>query len=115
MLICTLSIKDSEKTFFWTSRFERDADEKITGFTDQLQCQPMEGSGRFAQVWKLERWMGPHVAVICDPSWWVVLNMPPPTDTVPQSGGFLAVRASASLPCILNLNAGNNMAHSPSC
>ena len=63
MLICTLSIKDSEKTFFWTSRFERDADEKITGFTDQLQCQPMEGSGRFAQVWTLERWMTPHVAV----------------------------------------------------
>ncbi len=63
MLICTLSIKDSEKAFFWTSRFERDADEKITGFNDQLQCQPMEASGRFMELWKLERWMGPHAAV----------------------------------------------------
>ena len=34
MLICTLSIRDSEKSFFWTSRFERDGNEKITGFTD---------------------------------------------------------------------------------
>jgi len=63
MLVCTLSIRDSGKAFFWTSRFERDADEKITGFTDQLNCQPMEASGRFMEVWKLERWMGPHVAV----------------------------------------------------
>jgi hypothetical protein len=63
MLICTLSIKHSEKAFFWTSRFERDADERITGFTDQLQCQPMGGSGRFMQVWKLESWMAPHIAV----------------------------------------------------
>ena len=63
MLICTLSIRDSKKAFFWTSRFERDVDQKITGFTDQLQCQPMESSGRFMEIWKLERWMGPHVVV----------------------------------------------------
>jgi hypothetical protein len=54
MLICTLSIRDSSKAFFWTSRFERDASEKITGFTDQLQCQPMEASGRFMEVWRLD-------------------------------------------------------------
>ncbi len=63
ILICTLNIRDSEKAYFWTSRFERDASEKITAFTDQLQCQPMEGSGRFMDVWKLEQWMGPHVAI----------------------------------------------------
>ncbi|NLX14990.1 MAG: hypothetical protein GXY44_15255, partial [Phycisphaerales bacterium] len=62
MLICTLSVRDSDKAFFWTSRFER-ADEKITGFSDQLTCQPMEASGRFMEVWKLERWMLPHVAI----------------------------------------------------
>ena len=63
MLICTLNIRESKKAFFWTSRFERDGNEKITGFSDLLQCQPMEASGRFMDVWKLERWMGPHVAV----------------------------------------------------
>ena len=63
MLICTLSVRNTEKAFLWTTRFERDSDEKITGFTDKLQCQPMEVSGRFMEVWKLERWMAPHVAV----------------------------------------------------
>ena len=62
MLICTLSIRSSEKAFFWTSRFERDPSEKITGFTDQLECTPMQASGRFMEIWKLERWMAPHVA-----------------------------------------------------
>jgi len=63
VMLCTLSIKDHDKAFFWTSRFERDADEKIMGFADQLQCQPMEAGGRFMEVWKLEKWMGPHFAV----------------------------------------------------
>jgi hypothetical protein len=63
MLICTLSVKDSDKAFFWTSRFERDTDDKIVGFEDQLECTPMEASGRFMELWKLERWMAPHVAV----------------------------------------------------
>jgi hypothetical protein len=63
MLLCTLSIRNHEKAYFWTSQFERDSDEKIIGFSDQLQCQPMEASGRFMQVWALETWMEPHFAI----------------------------------------------------
>lgn len=63
MLIGTLSIRDAEKAFFWTSRFERDGQDRITGFADQLACQPMEAGGRFMDVWSLEAWMAPHVAV----------------------------------------------------
>jgi len=63
MLICTLSIKDSEKAFFWTSRFGRGPNNRIVGFTDQLECTPMEAGGRFMKLWRLEKWMGPHVAV----------------------------------------------------
>lgn len=63
MLICTLSVRDHAKTFFWTSRFDRDEDGTIKGFADRMTCAPLEGSGRFMQVWALESWMGPHFAV----------------------------------------------------
>ena len=63
MLIATLSIKDSEKSFWWTSRFNRDAKNKIVSFSDQTECKPMAAEGRFRQVWALDGWMGPHFAV----------------------------------------------------
>lgn len=63
MLIATLSVKDHEKAFWWTSRFNRDAQHKIVSFSDQAECKPMEATGRFMQVWALEEWMGPHFAV----------------------------------------------------
>ena len=63
MLIATLSIKDHEKAFWWTSRFNRDARNKIVSFSDQTQCTPMETEGRFAQAWTLEDWMVSHFAV----------------------------------------------------
>lgn len=63
MLICTLSVKGVDKTYFWTSRFQRDDGGKIVGFYDQLKCQPMEAEGRFTQIWSLETWMGPHFAI----------------------------------------------------
>ncbi|MDM7999705.1 MAG: hypothetical protein QUS33_06830 [Dehalococcoidia bacterium] len=63
MLIATLSVKDSEKSFWWTSRFNRDAKNKIVSFSDQTECKPMEAEGRFMQAWALEDWMGPHFAV----------------------------------------------------
>lgn len=63
MLIATLSIKDHEKAFWWTSRFNRDGKNEIVSFSDQAECKPMEATGRFMQVWALEEWMGPHFAV----------------------------------------------------
>ena len=62
-LIATLSIKGHEKAFWWTSRFNRDAQHRIVSFSDQAECKPMEATGRFMQVWALESWMGPHYAV----------------------------------------------------
>ncbi|MFH0982435.1 MAG: hypothetical protein V2A79_12985 [Planctomycetota bacterium] len=63
MLIATLSLRGSEKAYFWTSRFDRAADGTILGFHDRMTCEPMEAGGRFMQVWELEPWMGPHFAV----------------------------------------------------
>lgn len=63
MLVCTLSIRDHEKAFFWLSRFERAETGKILRFMDHLKCQPMDAQGRFMQVWALEEWMVPHVTV----------------------------------------------------
>jgi hypothetical protein len=63
MLICTLSIKDNDKAFFWMSRFERDETGKILDFADWKKCEPMDAVGRFSRIWALERWMGPHFAV----------------------------------------------------
>jgi hypothetical protein len=63
MLICTLSVRNSPKTLFWTSRFERGDDGEILGFTDEFVRKSMEGSGRFTHIWELEPWMGPHFAV----------------------------------------------------
>jgi hypothetical protein len=61
-LVCTLSVKGFEKTYFWTSCFQRDDDGKIVGFEDGMKCEPMEASGRFMQVWNIEPWMAPHFA-----------------------------------------------------
>ena len=63
MLVCTLSLRDQEKAFFWMSRFERDETGKILRFADHMKCEPMDAQGRFMQVWKLEGWMGPHFVV----------------------------------------------------
>ena len=63
MLVAILSIKDHEKAFWWTSRFNRDAHRTIVSFSDQQVCSPTQATGRFLQLWALESWMAPHYAV----------------------------------------------------
>ena len=63
MLIATLSMRNSDKAYFWTSRFDRATDGTIRGFHDRMTCESMEAGGRFMRVWELEPWMGPHFAV----------------------------------------------------
>jgi hypothetical protein len=62
LLMSTLSIKGLDKSYVWTSRFERDGDGKIVGFDDRYKCEPLEGSGRFMELWKVEPWMAPQFA-----------------------------------------------------